>query len=167
MMANKGSRHGLTALKRVVTARGINGLDARTTAVRAVNEWRTALVNDLGGEHAISTQKAALVDVAARTMLYLNHLDAFLMSQPSLVNKRRKAILPVLRERQILADSFSRLLSQLGLQRVPKAIPSLQDYLRDMEAEKASTTASPATETVPGDAIVQPEEIETNQEQSK
>src|SRR6267154_3367857 len=144
MMANKGSRHGLTALKRVVSARGIDGLDARTTAVRAVNEWRAALVNDLGGEQAISTQKAALVDVAARTMLYLNHLDAFLMSQPSLVNKRKKAILPVLRERQILADSFSRLLSQLGLQRIPKAIPSLQDYLRDMEAEKASTTAGPA-----------------------
>jgi hypothetical protein len=167
MMANSGKTHGLAALKRVVSARGIDGLDARTTAVRAVNEWRAALVNDLGGEQAISTQKAALVDVAARTMLYLNHVDSFLMQQQTLVNKRRRSLYPIVRERQSLADGLARLLGQLGLQRVPKAIPSLHDYLRTKEAEKASTTASPATETASGDAIAGPEERDTQKEQSK
>jgi len=150
----------LTALKRVVSARGIDGLDARTTAVRAVNEWRTALVNDLGGEQAISTQKAALVDAASRTMLLLNHVDAYLLEQRSLVNKRKRSLWPVVRERQSLCDSLARLLGQLGLERREKPIKSLQEHLRDMEAAKAATTPSSATEAGIEQAIVEPEEME-------
>lgn len=152
-MANSSKRHGLNALKRVVSAKGIAGLDARTTAVRAVNEWRTALVNDLGGQTAISTQKAALIDVAARTMLYLNHLDAFLMSCDSLVNKRRKMVLPVLRERQILVDSLARLLGQLGLQRQARPIAPLPQHVVQPHNWEEQEEEEPAKDAkVPEDA---------------
>jgi hypothetical protein len=163
MAIGKRPRHGLASLKRAVSARGIAGLDARTTPVRAVNEWRDSIVADLGGQEAVSSQKATLIDAAARTVLYLNHIDCFLMQQPGLVNKRRKSVIPVLMERQKLVDSLAKLLTQIGLHRVPKAIPDLQAYLKQREREQTSTKASDATETGQGEAITEPE----GKEQSK
>ncbi len=159
-MANSGTRHGLSALKARVTVRGLHAIDMRTAAAQALLAWKQELLRDLGGEENVSAQRITVVEMVVRTKLYIDHVDAWLMEQDSLVNRRKKSLLPVVKERQALVDSLSRLLSQLGLQRVPKAIPSLQDYLRTMEAEKAVTTASPATEPEPGDTIEQ-EEIET------
>ena len=45
------------------------------------------------------------MELATRTRLYVDSLDAWLMAQPSLVNSRKKAVLPVLRERLALQDS--------------------------------------------------------------
>ena len=109
------TRHGLHAVRAKVKVAGLSALDRRTVAARALVEWRKDLIDDLGGDSAISAQQRALVEVATRTRLYVDHLDAFLMSQRSLVNGKRKAVLPVLRERQSLADSLSRILTQLGL----------------------------------------------------
>jgi hypothetical protein len=86
-------------------------------------------VADLGGADALSAQQRGLVQLAARTYLYVNHLDAWLMEQPSLVINKRKAVLPVLKERTQLADALSRYLQALGLERQAKTIPSLADYL--------------------------------------
>ena len=157
-MANSGSIHGLTALKRTVKARGISELDGRTAAVRSVNEWRAQIIADLGGLENIPAAKLVLVEMACRTRVLVDHADVFLLSQPSIINRRRKAFIPLVAQRQALCDSLARLCTQIGLARVPKAIPSLQDYLREMEAEKTSRPASPATETRPGEAIVEPQE---------
>src|SRR5215467_8032245 len=138
MMRTERSRTGLTTLKRTLKVRGIDGLDGRIAAVRAVNEWRTALLNDLGGEEAVSTQKMALVDAAARTLLLLNHVDCYLLEQKSLVNKTKKCLWPVVRERQTLCDSLARLLSQIGLERQAKPVKSLSEYLADKEREAAA-----------------------------
>jgi hypothetical protein len=45
---------------------------------------------------AVTAQQRALVEVITRTKLYVDHLDAFLMQQRSLINKRKKTALPVL-----------------------------------------------------------------------
>lgn len=111
------SRHGLEALKARVKVRGLSAIDRRTAAGRALIEWKRELLADLGGEEAVSAQKRAIVDLVVRTKLYVDSLDAWLMEQRTLVLARRKAVLPVLRERQALADSLARLLGQLGLKR--------------------------------------------------
>ncbi len=165
-MANKGSRHGLNRAMTRIKLRGLDAIDHRTTPARALLAWREQLIADLGGVDALSAQKLALVNLAATTRALIDHADNWLLTQPSIINKRRKAFVPIVAQRTALCDSLSRLLAHLGLQRVPKAIPSLQDYLRSMEAEKASKTAGAGTETRPGDAIVQPEERQTHQEQS-
>ena len=59
----------------------------------------------------------------------LDSIDAWLLAQPSLVNKRKRALLPVVRERTQLADSLARHLSALGLERRAKPTQSLQEYL--------------------------------------
>ena len=62
-------------------------------------------------------EQAAIVDLAVRTKLLLDSVDACPLVQPSLVNARRKTLLPVVRERQQLADSLARMLERLGLDR--------------------------------------------------
>jgi hypothetical protein len=51
--------------------------------------------------------------------LYLDSVDAWLLEQRSLVNARRRAVLPVVLQRQQLADALARYLSQLGTVRRP------------------------------------------------
>lgn len=133
------SRSGLYALKARVRVRGLQAIDRRTAAARALMAWRQDLLSALGGQDATSPQEQALVDLAARTKLYVDSIDAWIMEQPSLVQARRKSILPILRERQALADSLARLLGQLGLQRRAKDVPNLQAYL-------ASRSTHPAPE---------------------
>jgi hypothetical protein len=70
----------------------------------------------------VSAQKRALVDLAVRTRLYVDHCDAFLMEQTSLILKRKKSVLPILLQRNQLADSLARTLSMLGLERIPLPI---------------------------------------------
>ncbi len=123
------SRTGLHALKARVKVRGLAAIDMRTTAAQALIAWRSELLTDLGGEEIVSAQQLALVEMATRTRLYVDSLDAWLMEQSSLVNRRKKAVLPVLRERQQLVDSLARILGQLGLERKAKPVPALSEYL--------------------------------------
>src|SRR5262249_54066169 len=76
----------------------------------------------------------------------LESVDAWLLMQPSLVNGRKRALLPVVRERQGLADSLTRYLAQLGLERRAVPIPSLDDYLRQRHppSEELTDPSPPA-----------------------
>jgi hypothetical protein len=89
-------QHGLHALKARVSARGMHALDRRSRASRALAQWRRELIEDLGGIGAITTQEATLVEMAARTKLLLDSVDAWLLQQPSLINRRKKSLYPVL-----------------------------------------------------------------------
>ena len=123
----KPVKTGLRALKTLVEMRGLRAIDQRTLAGRALVEWKEALVNALGGPDQISPQRAALIDLIVRTRLYVDCVDRFLLSQESIVDKRKRSVLPAVRERQTLCDSLARLLGQLGLSRVERdggAIPA-------------------------------------------
>ena len=63
---------------------------------------------DLGGEEAISAQHRVLVELAVRTRLYVDTLDVWIMAQPSLVNARKRAVHPVVLQRQQLAEALAR-----------------------------------------------------------
>ena len=56
----------------------------------------------------MSTQKLALVDLAVKTKFMLDSIDNWILTQPSLINARRRALLPVVRERQQLSDALSK-----------------------------------------------------------
>ena len=131
------SRHGLNALKVRVKVQGWHAIDRRTVAGQALLAWRNELLADLGGEDVVSAQEMALVDMAVRTRLYVDSLDAWIMEQESLVNRKRKSVLPVLRERQQLVDSLARILGQLGLQRRAKSVPTLPEYLAETYSRRA------------------------------
>src|SRR5439155_184116 len=79
---------------------GKRALPPRSTALgRALHEWRTSLIADLGGVDTISTQQLALVDLAVRTKLLVDSVDAYVLGMPSPVNRQRRCLHPGVRER--------------------------------------------------------------------
>jgi hypothetical protein len=112
------------------------------------------LINDLGGVEAVSQQQRVIVDLAVRTHLMVQSLDNYLLNLGSLVNRRKRALWPVVRERTVLADSLARYLTQLGLE---KKLPPVKP-LSQMLAERAASSqeiARDATESDLGDAIAE------------
>jgi hypothetical protein len=73
---NFTSKSRLPLLKQAVRELGSRAIDRRTTVGKALTCWRAELVNDLGGPEAISVQQAALVDLAVKTTLMLDSIDA-------------------------------------------------------------------------------------------
>lgn len=113
-------RHGLNPLKKTLYTLGNRALDKRTVAARALVEWRDDLIRDLGGD--VSTQQDAIISLAIKTKLLLDSIDVWLLQQPTLIIKRKKAIIPAVQQRQVLADALARYLSQLGLERRHKVV---------------------------------------------
>jgi hypothetical protein len=58
----------------------------------ALRKWRADIIKDLGGAEHISTQQHALVDLAFKSKLPLDSIDAWLLTQRSLVNARKRAL---------------------------------------------------------------------------
>jgi hypothetical protein len=109
------TRHGLTAPMARIKLRGFSAIDRRTAAAREHLALRSELANAVGGEAHLTPQVRKLIDLAARASALLDHVDAWLFQQRSLVNARAKTLLPVLVQRQAIADHLTRLLDKLGL----------------------------------------------------
>jgi hypothetical protein len=121
--------HGLKALKRAVSTLGRRTIDRRTTVGRQLAAWRADLAADLGGADQLSTQHRALLDEAVKLKLMLDSIDAWVLSQPSLVNKAKRALLPVVRDRLALVGQLQSLLRDLGLERKAREVPTLANYI--------------------------------------
>jgi hypothetical protein len=91
-------------------------IDGRTTIAKHLQQWRSELIADLGGLEVVSTQQLAIVVLAVRTKLMIDSVDNLLLTQPTIVNARKRTLLPVVLQRQQLADALARYMGQLGLQ---------------------------------------------------
>jgi hypothetical protein len=143
---------------------GLVAVDKRGASARLLVEWRRDLVADLGGEAAVTAQQRALVEVVTRTKLYVDHLDAYLMQQRSLINRKNKTVLPVLLQRQALADSLARYTTTLGLERRARPVPSLDEYLAQTYAPQAAREDNEAASEAQPEA---PERTTTEREGEK
>ena len=90
-------RRAKSALKRW----GDRAIDGRTSQGKALRAWRDALVEDLGGEEQVSTQQLTVIELAARTKVLLDGVDAWLFGQPTkhegasrLFSKRDRKLYP-------------------------------------------------------------------------
>ena len=133
----RNTKHGLTLMKRGLKLAGTKAIDRRTSVGKALDHWRDQLIADLGGDQQVSTQQLAVVTLAVRTKLLLDSIDNWLLHQPSLINARKRAVIPAVTQRQQLADSLSRLMKDLGLERRAKTVPTLQQYLETKSKEMA------------------------------
>jgi hypothetical protein len=125
------TRHGLTAPMVRVRLAGFSAIDRRTAAARETLAFRRDLIAAQGGEADLSPQRRRLTDMAVRAALLLDHVDAWILGQRSLVNGRTKALLPIVVQRQSLADHLAKLLDKLGLERRARPVPALADYVRE------------------------------------
>jgi hypothetical protein len=126
-------------------------LDGRSRVSQALDELHTALVNDLGGPEAISKQQDIIIGLALRTHLLLESLDAFIFTMSSPVNKRKRSLYPVVRERQHLADSLAKYMAQLGLEKRAKPVEDLDAFLERKAREKAEATGNEAETEKPAE----------------
>jgi hypothetical protein len=134
--------HGLTTLKRAITELGSRSIhraiDARTQLGRALAEWRRDLTEDLGGPETVTTAQAGMIELAVRTKLMLDSVDTFILTMESPVNKRRRAVFPVILQRQSLARDLARFLEALGLERRRPAMKQLHELVAESQgAEEA------------------------------
>jgi hypothetical protein len=142
----RSKRHGFHELKTVLERLGSRALDPDTEVGRALAAWREALIEDLGGEGRLSVQELALVELAVRDRVLLESVDAWLFSQPKLVNGKKQAVFPAVVERMKLAEGFTRRLQALGLARRAPPELSLAEYLEARsrgEAAEAEAEAEP------------------------
>ena len=129
-------KHGLYRTKKALKDLGNKTIDRRTVTGKALAEWRSNLVRDLGGDP--STQQSALIDLAVKSKLLLDSVDSWLLTQQSLINAETRSLLPIVRERQVLADALARYLTILGVKRVSKEI-SLSDYVSEKYGQQDSS----------------------------
>src|SRR5262245_6015295 len=141
----KGSRsrlsHGLKSMKNALIRSKQVRLDMRFRLGKALVQWKVDLVEDLGGEDTISTQQMALIELAVKSKLLLDTVDNWILSQGSLVNKSKKTLLPVVVQRQQLADGLARYLSQLGLERRHRVKP-LKEILDEDTTDSKPTNSN-------------------------
>src|SRR5262249_23707002 len=85
-----------------------------------------------------------IVDLAVKSRLLLDSVDVWLFSQKSLISYRKRALIPVVKERQVLADGLARYLQLLGLNRQAKPLDwrtAIQEENTDsVNAETAQPT---------------------------
>jgi hypothetical protein len=132
----RGPQTRVTALKHRLLVKGMGAVDGRSQAAKAVKEWRSALVADLGGEGNISAQRMVLIDAACRTRLLLDHVDAFIMALPSIVNKSRRSCFPIIGQRMTLEAALMRSLAALGLERQSAPVKPFAEFIADLEQEE-------------------------------
>ena len=152
-------KHGITLLKDALKrSRNPSGLDKRTKTAHVIAEWRQELIEDLGGADVVTAQQVTIVDLATRSKILVDSIDSWLMAYQhaghSLVNKRTRALLPVVRERQALADGLARYIAMLGLERRQRPVTSLADYLQTSEPQPQANgdtrSTYPRTPKAPG-----------------
>ena len=139
-------KHGLLTLKRNVLALGKRAIDGRSAVAKALKRWRLELINDLGGRENLSTQQHQIIDLAVTQKFLLDSIDAWLLTQETLITGKKKApaLKPVVLQRQTLANALAQYLSELGLERRHKT-KTLQEILN----EQPNHNDQPASEAPP------------------
>lgn len=159
----RNTQHGLTLMKRAIREHGTRAIDRRTSLGKALDHWRSELVADLGGTDQVSTQQYTIITIAVKTKLLLDSLDTWLLKQPSLINYRKRSVHPVVLQRQQLADSLVRYMTQLGLEKKAKKVLSLSDYLNTGKAAPEPQATTDTTQDIPVDNEPAKQETESVQ----
>ncbi len=131
--------HGHHQLKRLVSevaARGLKVIDRRYAIGKEGQRWRNGLIASLGGADVVSDQALTIIDAAEVTRLMLRHIDSWIAMQPSIINKKRRSLHPIVMQRQGLADSLVRSMIALGLERRARDVPTLSDVVRQIKEEQ-------------------------------
>ncbi len=98
-------------------------LDSRTNAAKAFDRLAAAIEADLGGREQCSAIQLALIEAFCGSAVTLDALNAKLaLGLPVDVSQHSQCV-----------GAMVRVASRLGLQRVPKPVQSLQDYLASLK----------------------------------
>src|SRR5690242_16926194 len=97
-------RSGLYAVQNTLKAIGNQDhwIDSLGEIGLELKAFQSAIIQDMGGDENISAMERSIIDLATKTFLMLQTVDRFLLEQPSLVNKSKRQLFPVVLQRQTL-----------------------------------------------------------------
>lgn len=145
------SRSGINTLKKALNAKGrakvrcgaLEKLDMRNPFARRLAEWRADVIAALGGDANLTPQKLTILDAVVRDLVLLTHLDNFLVTLPSIVNRRKRSVFPIVEQRMRIADALLKHLQVLGLDRVAAPIVDLHTYISTQPEDPSPADESP------------------------
>jgi hypothetical protein len=118
---------------------------------QGAREWRESVITDLGGRSAITTAKLALITTATGSWIILSAIDHYILSLAAtegLTSRKHRKAWPIVETRARLAESFSRQLALIGLDKQTPPMQSIEDYLaRGGCREPSTTTLDTASQT--------------------
>ncbi len=116
----------------------VKRLNRRTRAGKAVTQWENQFIDAMGGPDVLSPQLETVCRMAARTRLLLEVVDGFIATMESPIHRGKRALWPVIMQRQVLADALLRQLQAMGLERRAKRVPSVREYLASRTANQSA-----------------------------
>jgi len=87
-------------------------IDRRSVEWQTVQAWMKEIVADMGGPQGLNTTQRTVINTAARTKLYIDKLDEFLITKKSMVDQR--LVRWALETRTKMAANLTRCLERLG-----------------------------------------------------
>ena len=123
-------------------------LDGRTGLAKVVRQVRDALVRDLGAERLedLSQQQRLLVARVVAKSLFAEATEAWLVDH-GVIGEDGTVAAALGKHYLAVANSLRLDLQALGLRRVPRPVPSLEEYL----ARRYGVDGDPADAADPGD----------------
>jgi hypothetical protein len=106
-------------MRKSLTTLTTRRVDGRSRVAVAVRQFRADITADLGG--SLSRAQEVILEDAAQAWVIRSALDDYIMRQPALVTKKR-ALIPVVRERMQVAEHLAKQLDRLGLERKAKTV---------------------------------------------
>jgi hypothetical protein len=128
--AGKGNQR---ARKHGLYAHDVSRVDMRKREDKAVFAALRAIEDDLAD---LSAAKRLILDGIGRKLRDLFKLDAWIETLESIVNKRKRALVPGVVEKHRLLESIRRDLEALCLERCAKLPPSIHEYMAQHDAAK-------------------------------
>jgi hypothetical protein len=150
-------RSGVNSLRRLLPALldRVNDdavlTETLTDVEQIMRTFRNDLIADTGGRSTITSAKLALVNAAVGSWLVLSCVDRYLVELAEvgqLVSRKHRRLFPIAEQRMRIADSLTRQLQTLGLDKQPAPPQSLDSYVRDRYGSTSENTTEPEKETV-------------------
>jgi hypothetical protein len=121
-------------LTRVLRTVRLNTLDRRSQVACALRRIQGDLTTQLGGPDQVTPAQAILIEQAAVKAVIVQAVGEHILKQDSPV--RSDALAAFVMQHDTMQKTLALLLEKIGLQRVPKPVESLADYIRRKDAEK-------------------------------
>src|SRR5437773_7849681 len=109
-------KHGHYSRKVKLTRAGLTAISKQNGPGKELARRREVIESDLGGREQLSQLQADLVQKYLITELLIESLDRWLLEQRTLINRRRRAVFPILNERNRMIETSLKLASALGLE---------------------------------------------------
>jgi hypothetical protein len=137
----KGSRnhltHGHTLRKLLLKDVNIVDISKKNGIGPEIVSQAEQICSDAGGKESLSELKRQLINRYVITELLIQSVDHWLLQQPSLI-KSKRAIFPIVNERNRLVQTSLQLAQAIGIERKPRPTQSLEEwyYAEDKPAQE-------------------------------